>query len=110
MTSRQGCSQNVSGASDDIKRQTFWEGPIDVVKPGPGSVLNREEELTLVKHLETMAQMGYGYGYAQLKMMAADLVIALGKRISTHKLSNNWIYRFLDSWKERIDIIKQKGL
>ena len=61
---------------------------IDVVKPGPESMFNREEDLTLVEHLETMTQMGYGYTHAQLKMMTADLAVTLGKRISTHQLSN----------------------
>ena len=47
---------------------------------GKISLFIMEEELTLIEHLQTMAQMGYRYTHAQLKIMAADLAVALGKR------------------------------
>ena len=62
---------------------------LETTKPGPDSLFSMEEELTLVEHLETMAQMGYGYTHAQLKVMATDLAVALGKRDTSQKMSNN---------------------
>ena len=65
----------------------------ETTKSGPDSMFAREEELTLVEHLEAMAQLenGYTYTHAQLKCMVADLVVALGKRQATPQMKNiNW--------------------
>ena len=72
---------------------------IETIKPGPDSMFTREEELTLVEHIETMAQLEYGYTHAQLKFMVADLVVALGKRQATTQMKIIFINWFLGRWK-----------
>ena len=93
-----------------LRDRVLGKVSLETTKPGPDSLFSMEEELTLVEHLETMAQMGYGYTHAQLKVMAADLAVSLGKRDTSQKMSNNWIYRFLDRWKERLASMKPRGL
>ena len=83
---------------------------IETTKPGPYSMFTREEELTLVEHLEAMAQVGYGCTHVQLKFMAAYLAITLGKRQETPQVRSIFINRFLGRWKEWISSMKPRGL
>ena len=55
-----------------LRDRVLGKVSLETTKPGPDSLFSMQEELTLVEHLETMAQMGYGYTHAQLKVMADE--------------------------------------
>lgn len=57
-----------------------------------------------------MAQLGYGITHTQLKNLAGDLAVALGKRQDQRNMSNNWVYRFLERWDNRISSVFPQGL
>ena len=69
---------------------------------GGETVLTHEEEETLVEHVETMAQLGYGYSNIQLQHIAGELGFDLGKKKTNKTLSNYWLYGFLKRWEGRL--------
>ncbi|XP_060608143.1 tigger transposable element-derived protein 1-like [Ruditapes philippinarum] len=69
-----------------------------------------DEELTLVEHVETMAELGYGYSNTQLQHAAGELAFDLGKKSTNKPLSNNWLYGFLKRWRNRLSTLKPSKL
>ena len=55
-----------------INPQTF--------QSGGETVLTKEEKATLVNHVETMAQLGYGYSNIQLQHRSGELVFDMDRR------------------------------
>ena len=55
-----------------LRDRVLGKVSLETTKPGPDSLFSMEEELTLVEHLETMAQMGYGYTHAQLNPLVPN--------------------------------------
>lgn len=86
------------------------KGHVDALNFGGETVFTHEEELTLVEHLETLAQLGYGATNSKLQHLAGDLAFALNKRPSSKPLSGNWLYGFLNRWEDRISSIRPRSL
>jgi len=59
------------------------------VHVGSESLFSYTEEEGIVEHLETMAQLGYGYTNEQVQHLAGDLALQLGKRKNSNPFSNN---------------------
>ena len=95
--------------------QTLRDRVIGIVDPdndacGSDPLLTREEELTLVEHVEVLAELGYGYTNMQLKSLAGDLAQHLGRRPSSKPLSNNWLTEFLKRWHDRLRSLNPRSL
>ena len=70
---------------------------IDCTKTGPEPLLSQIEEAKLVKHLQDLASVGYGYTRAEVVSMATDYAIYLGKKQKNEKgLSMQWFYSFME--------------
>ena len=74
------------------------------------ALLSREEEGILVEHVEVMAQLGYGYTHIQLQHLAGELAHSLERRQTSKPLSNNWLYGFLQRWKDRLSSLNPRSL
>lgn len=79
-------------------------------KQGKETSFTIEEELTLVEHIETMAQLGYGFSNTALKHTAGELAFDLKRKNNNKPLSNNWLYAFLKRWSHRLTSIKPSKL
>ena len=79
-------------------------------KTGGETVLTKEEEETLVNHVETMAQLGYGYSNIQLQHLSGELAFDMGRRKENKPLSNNWLYGFLRRWNDRLSTLNPRKL
>ena len=53
---------------------------IDCTKTGPEPLLSQIEEAKLVKHLQDLAFVGYGYTRAKVVSMATSYAIYLGEK------------------------------
>ncbi|XP_052276674.1 uncharacterized protein LOC127875923 [Dreissena polymorpha] len=97
-----------------VPKQTLRDRVLNKVKIssrwGKDSLFTHEEEELLVSHLEGLAQVGYGINRSQLNILAGDLAMKLGRRLTDSKLSNNWYYAFLRRWTHRLKVIKPRGL
>ncbi|XP_052234239.1 uncharacterized protein LOC127846771 [Dreissena polymorpha] len=97
-----------------VPKQTLRDRVLNKVKIssrwGKDSLFTYEEEELLVSHLEGLAQVGYGINRSQLNILAGDLAVKLGRRLTESKLSNNWYYAFLRRWTHRLKVIKPRGL
>ena len=79
-------------------------------KTGGETVLTKEEEETLVNHVETMAQLGYGYSNIQLQHLSGERAFDMGRRKENKPLSNNWLYGFLRRWNDRLSTLNPRKL
>ena len=57
-----------------------------------------------------MAQLGYGYTHIQLQHLAGELAHSLERRQTSKPLSNNWLYVFLQRWKDRLSSLNPRSL
>lgn len=71
---------------------------LDVVKSGPSPMFTLDQETLLSRHIETMAEVGYGYSRQETINLASDFAISLGLRDKDHPLTDRWLYNFLDRW------------
>jgi hypothetical protein len=69
---------------------------------GGETFFSKEEEETLVDHVETLSQLGYGYSNTQLQHLAGEMAFDLGKKSRNKAMSNNWLYGFLRRWNSRL--------
>ncbi|KAH3875884.1 hypothetical protein DPMN_039166 [Dreissena polymorpha] len=74
------------------------------------TLFSSEEELSLVEHVEVLAQLGYGITYNKLKEPGKELAQDFGRKTHSKPLSNCWLYGFLQRWKQRISSVKQSSL
>lgn len=65
----------------------------DNCQSGADTVLTLEQEEELVKHVETMAELWYGYSNVRLKNLTGEMVFEL-KQKDCRPMSNNWLYTF----------------
>ena len=99
----------------NVPEQTLRDrvkGKVDMekVKLGTENLFSEEEELSLVEHLETMAQLGYGFTNAKLKYLAGELAASFKRRATDKPLSNCWLYGFLTRWQHQLRSLKPRGL
>ena len=66
---------------------------IDCTKTDPEPLLSQIEEAKLIKHLQDLASVGYGYTRAEVVSMATDYAI----------------YSFMDRWPE-LRVVKSSSL
>ena len=83
---------------------------MEKVKLGAENLFSEEEELSLVEHLETMAQVGYGFTNAKLKYLAGELAASFKRQATDKPLSNCWLYGFLTRWQHQLRSLKPRGL
>ncbi|KAJ8313688.1 hypothetical protein KUTeg_008249 [Tegillarca granosa] len=82
---------------------------IDVVKSGPDPIFSLEQEALLANHVDTMAELGYGYSRLEALNLASDYSVYLGIRTQDKPLSLQWLYSFLQRWPS-LKIIKPRNL
>lgn len=74
---------------------------VDTVKSGVAPLFTQEQESLLANHLETMAEVGYGYSRQETMNLATEYAIELGLRSKEHKpLTDKWLYNFLERWPQ----------
>ena len=83
---------------------------MEKVKLGTENLFSEEEQLSLVEHLETMAQLGYGFTNAKLTYLAGELAASFKRRATDKPLSNCWLYGFFTRWQHRLRLLKPRGL
>ncbi|XP_053379621.1 jerky protein homolog-like [Mercenaria mercenaria] len=98
-----------------VPEQTLRDRVKGIVNPlsfkqGTETVFTHEEELTLVEHIETMAELGYGITNVQLQHIAGELAYDLGKKGNNKPISNNWLYAFKKRWEHRLASLKPQKL
>lgn len=74
------------------------------------TLFSHEEELSLVEHVEVLAQLGYGITNNKLKDLGGELAEVLGKKKTSKSLSNCWLYGFLERWRGRVRSLKPSSL
>ncbi|KAJ8299918.1 hypothetical protein KUTeg_021437 [Tegillarca granosa] len=65
---------------------------IDVIKSRPDPLFSLEEESQLFDHINTMAEIGYGYTRAETLNLASDYSVHLGHSNRQHPLSLRWLW------------------
>ncbi|XP_053382815.1 uncharacterized protein LOC128549658 [Mercenaria mercenaria] len=74
---------------------------VDTVKSGVFPLFSQEQESLLAQHLNTMAEVGYGYTRQETMNLATDYAIELGLRTKDDRpVSDKWLYNFLGRWPE----------
>jgi hypothetical protein len=82
---------------------------LDTVRSGPATVLNQEQEALLAGHLQTMAEVGYGYSRQETLNLASDYAFHLGAREKNHPLGFDWFYGFMSRWPQ-LKVTKPRSL
>ncbi|KAJ8313769.1 hypothetical protein KUTeg_008330, partial [Tegillarca granosa] len=82
---------------------------IDIVKSGPDPIFSLEQEALLANHVDTMAELGYGYSRLEALNLASYYSVYLGIRTQDKPLSLEWLYSFLQRWPS-LKIIKPRNL
>ncbi|XP_053374341.1 uncharacterized protein LOC128546943 [Mercenaria mercenaria] len=77
---------------------------------GGETLFTRDEEETLVEHVETLAELGYGYTNVRLQQLAGELAFDLGKKKINKAMSNNWLAGFLRRWNDRLSSVNPRKL
>ena len=90
-----------------IPAQTLRDRVIGLVDPdncapSPGSLLSVKEEETLVEHVSTLAELGYGYTNVQLQHLCGELAFKFGHKKSQKALNSCWLYGFPECWKHKL--------
>jgi hypothetical protein len=73
---------------------------VDAVKSGPSPLFSQEQEALLSQHINTMAELGYGYSRVETINLASDYAIHLGLRQREKPFSLKWLYNFLQRWPD----------
>ncbi|XP_062566908.1 uncharacterized protein LOC134229216 [Saccostrea cucullata] len=73
---------------------------IETTKSGPDPLFSEEEEARLVKHIQQISAVGYGYTRVEVMNLGTEYAIALGKRDREHPLSLQWLNSFIDRWPD----------
>ncbi|KAL4227932.1 hypothetical protein ACF0H5_013371 [Mactra antiquata] len=79
-------------------------------KQGGHTFFSQKEELIIVEHVKTMAELGYGFTHTQLKHVGGKIAYEHGKKENSKPLSNCWLYGFLKRWNNEIAAIKPYDL
>lgn len=74
------------------------------------TLFTQEEELSLIEHVEALAQLGYGATNSKLRDMAGELAYVLRKRRHNKPLSNVWLAGFLSRWNTRVSSVRPSSL
>lgn len=79
-------------------------------KQGGETFFSHEEEVVLMEHLKTMAQLGYGFTNTQLQHTAGELAFDMGKKKNNKPMSNCWLYGFMKRWNGQLASLKPRKL
>ncbi|XP_052798487.1 uncharacterized protein LOC128230336 [Mya arenaria] len=109
-----GMSIRKAALSYDVPKTTLIDRlsgrvGIDVVRSGPVTLLSLEQEALLTKHIQTMAEVGYGYSRQETIDLASDYAVSLGLRSKQNPLTDRWLYMFLSRWPE-LNVRKPRSL
>lgn len=52
------------------------------------------QEEVLISHVETMAELGYGYSNIKLQNIAGEVAYKMRAKKHNKPMSNNWLYGF----------------
>ncbi len=66
--------------------------------PGQSPLFSQSEEAQLVDHAKYMSSIGYGYSRMDMRHVATDLAVCLGKRDNTSILTDHWVTNLLKRW------------
>ena len=89
-----------------VPEQTLRDRTKGYIKPekrssGPDTILSPTEEKSLCDHVREMALYGYGYSNSELRELATDTAIYLGKWNDKEKLlGRKWLKGFLRRWPD----------
>ena len=91
-------AQNFGVPVSTLKDSLNGKIPITVTVPGRQPMFSKSEEQDIVHHIQYMATIGYGYSRMDLRHIATDVAVYLGKMPDTKLLSDNWVTSFLRRW------------
>jgi transposase-like protein len=77
---------------------------------GGDTLFTHEEKKSLVEHVETLAELGYGYSNVRLQQLAGELAHDLGKKKENKAMSNKWLTGFLKCWNDRLTSLNPRKL
>jgi hypothetical protein len=94
----QRAAQNYGVPITTLKDRVKGRVNVDTVKSGPPPYFTQEQEALLSQHINTMAELGYGYSRMETINLASDYAIHLGLRPKEKPFSLKWLYNFLQRW------------
>ena len=71
-----------------------------MVKSGTPLLFSEEQEALLAGHVQTTAEVGYGCSRQETINLASDYAMYMGLRDKEHRLSDRWLYNFLQRWPD----------
>lgn len=92
-----------------LKDRVYGIVPVHNAKSGRTQLFSKEQESLLASHLNTMAEIGYGYSRTETINLASDYAVHLGLRDREHPLSLRWLYKFLNRFPE-LSVKKPRSL
>ena len=81
----------------------------ETVTVGKAPLFQQKEELTLVNHIKTMAQLGYGYSRKESVVIASNYAVQLGKKTENQPLTIKWVKSFIKRRPE-LKVVKPRSL
>jgi hypothetical protein len=98
----QRVAQNYGVPITTLKDRVKGRVNVDTVKSGSFPYFTQEQEALLSQHINTMAELGYGYSRMETINLASDYAIHLGLRPKEKLFSLKWLYNFLQRWPNLI--------
>jgi len=92
-----------------LKDRVLGNIPLDNVQSGRTQMFSKDQETMLARHLNSMAEVGYGYSRTEAINLASDYAVHLGLRDKDHPLTLRWLYKFLSRFPE-LSIKKPRSL
>lgn len=93
-------ARNFNIPESTLRDRTCGKVVLDA-KPGFCNLFSEAEELKLVEHIKYMNDIGKGYNAVNIKRLAKEYALSLGKDVkSTEHMSSNWYYRFIRRWPD----------
>lgn len=71
---------------------------IDTLRSGLHTLFTLEQEAFLASHLQTMAEVGYGYSRQETINLASDYAVHVGIKQKAQTLGFDWFYGFMSRW------------
>ena len=113
MVKTKGFSVHKAAKKFNVPEQTLRDRVLGKINPtsfGRDTMFTKEEEKSLVIHLQARAELGYGLTNTYTKKLAGEMAYELKKKTNNNPMSNKWLYDFLKRWENDIASLKPRQL
>ncbi|KAH3781145.1 hypothetical protein DPMN_158970 [Dreissena polymorpha] len=83
-----------------LKDRVMGRVDIDTLRSGPHTLFTLDQEECLASHLQTMAEVGYGYSRQETINFASGYAVNVGIKQKAQTLGIDWFYGFMSRWPE----------